>query len=56
MRFQDFLSKLGPLSWSLHNLIAHPVSELVYLLGAKRLSAWIHDVTVPTHEPEEGRG
>jgi len=55
------LSKLGPLKWSLHNLVAHPLSELVYLIGLgsppfERASNWIHDVTVPDHDPGTGRG
>jgi hypothetical protein len=51
-----FLSKLGPFKWSLHNLVAHPLSELVYLVGFKRASDWIHDATVPEHESGTGRG
>ena len=42
--------------WTIHNLIGHPVSELAYLLGLSRLSNWIHDVTIPKHEPGTGRG
>ena len=47
-----FLSKLGPFQWTLHNLVAHPLSELIYLLGfhsapAERLSNWVHDATMP---------
>lgn len=42
--------------WTLHNLIAHPVSELVYQVGLERLSNRIHDATVPTHEAGTGRG
>jgi hypothetical protein len=51
-----FLSKLGRFSWSLHNFVAHPVSELLYLIGLERMSNWIHDVTVPEHNPGTGRG
>jgi hypothetical protein len=47
---KQFLAKLGPFKWALHNLIAHPLSELAYLLGLNSLSTWIHDVTVPEHE------
>ena len=55
------LSKLGPFKWTLHNVIAHPLSEVVYLVGlgtpiAERASNWIHDVTVPEHETGKGRG
>lgn len=50
MKFQDILASLGPFSWTLHNLIAHPLSEVAHLVGLRRLSNWLHDVTVPTHE------
>ena len=42
--------------WVVHNLIAHPLSEIAYWLRLRRFSFWIHDVTVPTHEAGEGRG
>ena len=41
-------------NWPVHNLIGHPVSEIVYriliLFGksrAKRVGDWIHDSTLP---------
>jgi len=43
----EFLSKLGPFKWSLHNIVAHPLSEIVYLIGFERASNWIHDITAP---------
>jgi hypothetical protein len=42
--------------WTIHNMIAHPISEIVYLLGFDKLSNWIHDVTVPKHKSGTGRG
>jgi len=42
--------------WTVHNVIAHPLSELLYLCGLTRLSHWVHDVTIPTHEAGTGRG
>ena len=56
MKVSKFLSKLGPFKWSLHNVIAHPLSELIYLIGFERASNWIHDITVPEHESNMGRG
>ena len=52
---KKILSKLGPFKWTIHNMIAHPLSELVYLLGLgtapfERVSNWLHDITVPEHE------
>tara|TARA_Y100001973_G_C5015380_1_gene240459 strand:- start:219 stop:440 length:222 start_codon:yes stop_codon:yes gene_type:complete len=57
-----------PLQWSLHNLIAHPVGEIVYLsyiatnrlLGRGerlyRFQNWLHEITIPQHEEGKGRG
>ena len=42
--------------WTLHNLIAHPLSEIVYQLGFEGLGNRIHDSTVPIHEKGTGRG
>ena len=61
MKVSKFLSRLGPFKWSLHNLVAHPLSEMVYLLGLgtapfERASNWIHDVTIPEHDSGTGRG
>ena len=58
---RKLLSKLGPFKWSLHNLIAHPLSELVYLVGLgtspfEQAANWIHDITVPDHITGDGRG
>jgi len=39
--------------WTVHNLIAHPLSEVAWQCGLVSLSDWLHDVTVPVHE--EGR-
>ena len=48
-------------NWTFHNLVAHPLMEIVFLLSlgkAKRLSTWIHDSTIPKHNPllEDIRG
>lgn len=49
------------LMWAAHNLIAHPLSELTHWLGfvcppIRRFGEWLHDVTVPRHAPNTGRG
>ena len=33
--------------WTLHNVLAHPISEVLFQIGAHGLSEWVHDVTVP---------
>lgn len=56
--------------WTFHNLVAHPVGELMYQIGLGwrldadpqqpnrlgDLSDKLHDATVPTHTRGEGRG
>jgi hypothetical protein len=49
--------------WSVHNLLAHPLSEVFHLLSyicfkarLRAISNYIHDVTIPKHEPGQGRG
>lgn len=44
--------------WTLHNLVAHPVSEIVYLVTGsdEGFAGWIHNITVPDHKEGEGRG
>jgi len=47
--------------WALHNLVAHPVSELCHWAGyawpcLRDAGSWLHDATVPAHEPGTGRG
>lgn len=49
------------LGWAAHNFVAHPVSELCHWIGfvwpaAERFGLWLHDVTIPEHEPGTGRG
>ena len=41
-------------NWPIHNLIAHPLSEIVYWIirpsgktRADDISNWIHDITIP---------
>ena len=46
-------------NWPVHNLLAHPFMEIVYLMSfgkAERFCNFIHDVTIPDHTPGEGRG
>ena len=34
--------------WSIHNLLAHPLSEIAWLVGLRKLSDWLHDKSIPT--------
>ena len=42
--------------WAVHNLFAHPVSELCFWLRIPRFGNWLHDATVPEHVAGTGRG
>lgn len=49
------------LMWAVHNLIAHPISEITHWLGylhpkIRDAGLWLHDNTVPRHAPNTGRG
>ena len=39
--------------WTIHNVIAHPLSEIVHLVGASVLSEKIHDCTIPDNDLQE---
>lgn len=57
VRLQHALGRLPERwRWTLHNVIAHPVSELLWQLGAVALADRLHDATVPAHPPGTGRG
>jgi len=47
-------------NWPVHNLIAHPLSEIVHWITApffgSKISGWVHDATIPRHKPGQGRG
>lgn len=34
-------------AWTLHNILGHPLSEMLHLFGLARASRWVHDVTMP---------
>lgn len=42
--------------WAVHNIVAHPLSEVLHQFGFKNLSNQLHDVTIPPHEEGTGRG
>lgn len=42
--------------WTIHNVIAHPLSEVLYQAGFEKIANDIHDATVPTHSDGIGRG
>ena len=42
--------------WTIHNLVAHPLSEVLFQFGYEDLGNRVHDETVPYHESGNGRG
>ena len=50
-------------NWTVHNMIAHPLSEIAYLVlvlfskdWAEEISGIIHDSSIPKHDGGDGRG
>ena len=35
--------------WTIHNVVAHPIHEVLHLIGLHALADRIHDATLPTH-------
>jgi hypothetical protein len=42
--------------WTPHNLVAHPLSEMLFQFGHEAAGNLLHDATVPAHAPGTGRG
>lgn len=37
--------------WTLHNLVGHPLSEVLHLAYLPVASDWVHNVTIPEEVP-----
>lgn len=37
-------------NWPVHNLVAHPLSEIAYWILGSKWSEWIHDSSIPPAE------
>lgn len=53
------------IAWTPHNIIFHPLSEIIYLISPifwpwrkkiQDFSNYLHDVSIPKHQENEGRG
>jgi hypothetical protein len=42
--------------WTFHNVIAHPLSEILFQIGFEDAGNQIHDWSIPLHDPGTGRG
>lgn len=48
MTLPRFLGRLPErFRWSLHNIVAHPLFEVLSQLGLRRWADTVHDLTVP---------
>jgi hypothetical protein len=36
-------------NWFVHNIFAHPVMQILNMIGLKRLANMVHDRTIPTN-------
>jgi len=50
---RKFVSKLGPFNYTIHNLVAHPLMEILYLIGLGKWGDKIHDATLPIQHGED---
>lgn len=49
---RDFVTRLGRFKYTLHNLVAHPIMEVLHLVGFSELGEKIHDATLPWDHDE----
>lgn len=50
---QYLISKLPEkFQWSIHNIIGHPIAEILHLVGLDNLSQQVHDLTLPPEQDE----
>ena len=50
---RKFVSKLGRFNYTIHNLIAHPLMEVLHLVGLSDLGDKVHDATLPLQHSED---
>ena len=36
--------------WTAHNIVAHPLSEVLFQLGCREAAEWVHDIPAPEGE------
>ena len=47
------INKSNRFKYTIHNLVAHPMMEILYLLGFEELGNKIHDYTLPKTHNED---
>ena len=48
-----FVTKLGRFNYTIHNFIAHPIMEILHLIGLSELGDKVHDKTLPFRIEQE---
>lgn len=48
-----FVSKLGRFNFTIHNIIAHPLMEILHLVGLTEWGNKVHDATYPIREDDQ---
>lgn len=50
---RSFVTKLGRFQYAIHNLLAHPLMEILHWFGQTELGNRVHDATLPLVHDEE---
>ena len=50
---RSFVSKMGRFNYTIHKLIAHPLMEILHLVGLTELGNKVHDATLPLRHDED---
>ena len=50
---KNFFSKLGRFNYTIHNMVAHPIMEILHLVGLSEWGDKIHDATLPLQHEKE---
>jgi len=50
---RQIITRLGYFKWTIHNMIAHPLMELLHLIGLGRLGESLHLWTLPLDHDQD---
>ena len=50
---KKIVSKMGRFNYTIHNVIAHPLMEILHLVGFTELGNKVHDATLPLRHDED---
>ncbi len=50
---RKFVTKLGPFQYTIHNFVAHPLMEILHLVGFTELGNKVHEATLPLRHDED---